>query len=59
LGLSISKALLDVLGGSIEIDSRKGEGSTFTVGIPEAKNVVEGFSGDGSDLFFDGDDEIF
>lgn len=59
LGLSISKALLDVLGGSIEIDSRKGEGSTFTVRIPEAKNVVEGFSGDGSDLFFDGDDEIF
>lgn len=59
LGLSISKALLDVLGGSIEIDSRKGEGSTFTVHIPEAKNVVEGFSGDGSDLFFDGDDEIF
>lgn len=59
LGLSISKALLDVLGGSIVIDSRKGEGSTFTVRIPEAKNVVEGFSGDGSDLFFDGDDEIF
>jgi signal transduction histidine kinase len=59
LGLSITKALLDVLGGSIEIDSKKGEGSTFTVRIPEAKNVVEGFSGEGNDIFFDDDDEIF
>ncbi|MGQ1945619.1 sensor histidine kinase [Geofilum sp. OHC36d9] len=59
LGLSITKALLDVMGGYIEIDSKKGEGSTFTVRIPEAKNVVDGFSGEGNDIFFDDDDEIF
>jgi signal transduction histidine kinase len=59
LGLSITKALLDVMGGTIEINSRKGEGSTFTVQIPEAKNVVDGFSGEGNDIFFDDDDEIF
>lgn len=59
LGLSITKALLDVMGGHIEIASKKGEGSTFTVRIPEAKNVVEGFSGEGNDIFFDDDDEIF
>ena len=59
LGLSITKALLDVLGGTIEIFSAKGEGSTFSFTIPESRNVVEGFSGDGNDLFFDGDDEIF
>ncbi|WP_026474329.1 sensor histidine kinase [Alkaliflexus imshenetskii] len=59
LGLSITKALLDVMGGSIEIASKKGDGSTFTVRIPEAKNVVEGFSGEGNDIFFDDDDEIF
>ncbi|ASB49033.1 sensor histidine kinase [Alkalitalea saponilacus] len=59
LGLSITKALLDVMGGTIEIDSKKGEGSTFTVRIPEAKNVVEGFSGEGNDIFFDDEDEIF
>ena len=59
LGLSITKALLDVLGGQIEIDSKKGEGSTFTIHLPEAKNVVEGFSGEGNDIFFDDEDEIF
>jgi len=59
LGLSITKALLDVLDGNIEIDSVKGDGSTFTIRIPEAKNIVDSFSGDGNDIFFDGDDEIF
>lgn len=59
LGLSITKALLDVLGGKIEIDSKKGDGSTFSINLPEAKNVIEGFSGDGNDVFFDDDDEIF
>ncbi|MCU4175876.1 sensor histidine kinase [Carboxylicivirga sp. N1Y90] len=59
LGLSITKALLDVLGGHIDIESKKGEGSTFTVNLPEAKNIIEGFSGDGNDVFFDDDDEIF
>jgi signal transduction histidine kinase len=59
LGLSITKALLDVLGGNIEIASKKGEGSTFTVFLPEARNIVDGFSGDGNDIFFDEGDEIF
>ncbi len=59
LGLSITKALLDVLEGNIEIQSQKGEGSTFTVNLPEAKNIIEGFSGEGNDIFFDEGDEIF
>ena len=59
LGLSITKALLDVLDGDITIDSKKGEGSTFSISLPEAKNMVEGFSGEGNDIFFDDDDEIF
>jgi signal transduction histidine kinase len=59
LGLSITKALLDVLGGEIAIESQKGEGSTFTIYVPEAKNVVDGFSGEGNDIFFDDGDEIF
>ena len=59
LGLSITKALLDVLDGDITIDSKKGEGSTFSISMPEAKNMIEGFSGEGNDIFFDDDDEIF
>jgi len=34
LGLAIVKKLLDVMGGSIELRSRKGEGSVFSVSIP-------------------------
>ncbi len=59
LGLSITKSLLDVLDGNINIESKKGEGSTFSISIPEAKNMIEGFSGEGNDIFFDDDDEIF
>lgn len=36
LGLSISKAAAELLGGTIDVVSRKGEGATFTVTIPEA-----------------------
>ncbi len=59
LGLSITKALLDVISGQIEISSVKGEGSTFTISVPESKNIVDGFSGEGNDIFFDEEDEIF
>ena len=59
LGLSITKALLDVIDGDIEIQSQKGEGSTFSISLPESKNIVDGFSGDGNDIFFEDGDEIF
>ncbi len=34
LGLSISKQLIDLMGGRINVTSRPGEGTTFTVAIP-------------------------
>ena len=59
LGLSITKALLDVLHGTIDIKSQKGEGTIFTLSLPESDAIVDCFSGDGDDVFFDDGDEIF
>ena len=61
LGLSIAKALLDVLEGTIDIKSVKGEGSTFTISIPRLKVVnTDPFGGDDGGIFFetDGDDDV-
>ncbi len=59
LGLSINKALLDFLNGKIDIESKKNEGTTFTIEIPETHYDAESFSADGSDYIFDTEDEIF
>jgi len=58
LGLSINKALLDLLNGSIDIKSDLKEGACFTISIPENESQVSGFAFDGNELFFD-EDESF
>ncbi|MBQ8983530.1 MAG: response regulator [Lachnospiraceae bacterium] len=34
LGLTITKNLLDIMGGSLQVESTKGAGSVFTIGLP-------------------------
>ncbi len=51
--------ILKYMGSQLMLDSTPGEGSTFTIALPEARNIVDGFSGDGNDIFFDEGDEIF
>jgi len=58
LGLSINKALLDLLDGNININSTLNEGACFTITIPENESQVSGFAFDGNELFFD-EDESF
>ena len=61
LGLTIVKAMLEVLNGSIEVRSRKGEGTSVTVTIPEvqASSELDGFAADTNEIMFDLDNEIF
>ncbi len=58
LGLSINKALIDLLGGSIQIKSQLEKGAAFTILLPESQSDIAGFSNDGNDFLFD-EDETF
>lgn len=61
LGLSVVKAYIDLFDGDINIESKMGAGSTFTVTLPEPKSneEIEGFSAEGNEVFFGDDDGIF
>ena len=70
LGLSIAKHLLDVMGGSIAVQSKKGEGTSFTVDLPlklvdgsaapkaETESAAECAHGDGLRILLVEDIEI-
>lgn len=56
LGLSITKAALELLSGRITVSGKKGEGAVFTVSVPEANVQTDGgevLSVDGNNFFFD------
>lgn len=52
LGLSVSKAIIDLLKGKIEIESEIGKGACFTLIIPESDEPSEGFASDANETFF-------
>ncbi len=52
LGLSINKAVLEILDGTISFSSKLNEGSTFIVTIPESNQMSSGISSDANELFF-------
>jgi signal transduction histidine kinase len=61
LGLSITKALLEILQGSISLESKKDEGSTFEIKIIESEIKNENdqiVSIDGNDFLFNNDNEM-
>ena len=53
LGLSVSKAIIDLLKGKIQIESELGKGACFTLIIPESSDASEGFASDANEAFFD------
>jgi signal transduction histidine kinase len=61
LGLSITKALLDILDGDIDIKSKRSIGSVFTIKIPQAESSdTDGYAIDGNEFIFDdNEDGIF
>lgn len=61
LGLSVNKAIVDMLSGSIMVESELGQGSCFTITIPEIDVPELGYAPNADETFFDMSDdaEIF
>lgn len=59
LGLSITKAIIDMLEGDISVSCTIDKGCTFTVSLPQVETDIDAdaFSVDGNEFFF-GDDQI-
>jgi signal transduction histidine kinase len=55
LGLSIIKAITDILGGKIEFTSELGKGTTFSIVLNESVQEATGISIDADELFFKDD----
>ncbi len=61
LGLSVTKSLLELFNGEIEIASKRGVGSIFTITIPEGDETnTEGYALDGNEFIFgNSEDGVF
>jgi signal transduction histidine kinase len=58
LGLSVNKALVDLFNGEIKVETKLGEGSTFTVNLPAVDQKGEGILQDDNEFLFS-DGEVF
>jgi len=59
LGLSVNKAVLEMLNGKIDIQSELGKGACFTISIPESDIDTSDFASDANETFFDSEEETF
>ncbi|MDX9847615.1 MAG: HAMP domain-containing sensor histidine kinase [Tenuifilaceae bacterium] len=59
LGLSVNKAVIEMLDGKINIESELGKGACFTISIPESNQETSDFASDANETFFDSDEETF
>jgi CheY-like chemotaxis protein/methyl-accepting chemotaxis protein len=57
LGLSISKAFTELLGGALKVDSKEGEGTTFTLFLPENFEPAEQSESDEKGVFVQNEDK--
>jgi signal transduction histidine kinase len=59
LGLSVNKAIIEMLNGKIQIESELGKGACFTILIPESEVTTSDFASEANETFFDSDEETF
>lgn len=59
LGLSVNKAIIEMLNGQIDIKSELGNGACFTIRIPETDMPATDFASDANETFFDSEEETF
>ncbi|MBF0165728.1 MAG: HAMP domain-containing histidine kinase [Magnetococcales bacterium] len=58
LGLSITQAVIELMGGTVSVNSADNKGATFTISVPELPGDADAdtFSVDGNDFLFGDDD---
>jgi len=59
LGLSVNKAIIDMLNGSISVTSEFGKGTSVSFRLPELDESTSDFASEANEFFFEGDEETF